>query len=913
MKKISKWMFSMTISGALLLIVALAIAFATLIESNYGTAAAKALIYKTWWFDALWILLTINMAGSIFKNKLYKKKKWAVLIFHLAFIIMVIGAGVTRYFGYESSMHIREGDSSNIIKTTDSYIGIEIKNDGHKINDDKKITFSAYSNKKFKKVYNINEHKIIVKKKIFIPSSNAIIAYISVDDSTKELLIYGRENLVGEFFNVEINGVKISLSYGSKNIKIPFLIKLNDFKLERYFGSQSPSSFISDVIVIDNEKSKKVRHSIFMNNVLNYRGYRFFQSSYDQDEKGTLLSVNHDFWGTTITYVGYFLMMLGFVLALFSRGSRFQELLRKTSKHKISKTIILLFIASASFLFSSPEIKAMQSDSTKTLNVIDKSHAESFGELLTLDSKGRIKPMHTVASEVSRKLMKKKSYKDLNPGQVFLGMLSEPNVWQYEKIIKISNPEVQKYIKINSNYASYIDLIEPGMSGYKIKDVVEEAYAKKPAQRNKFDKEVMKVDEKMNLCYNIFSGSILKIYPAKIGKDSYWFTIDKLKNQLSRDDYSSVQISISEYFNALWQANKSGDWTIANKNLQVLKDYQIKNGGVNIPSSYKVKLEILYNKSDIFNKLAKYFGILGLILLVLNFILIFKPNLNLKSVLLFAFYLALLLFVIHSLGLAVRWYISGHAPWSNGYESMLYVAWATSLSGLIFVKKSKITLAATSVLASLILFIANLSWMDPTISNLVPVLKSFWLIIHVAVITASYGFLALAALLGAINLIIMISRTKKNYSRIGITIDEISNIIKINIIIGLYLLTIGTFLGAIWANESWGRYWGWDPKESWALISILIYAFVVHMWKIPGLKGNYSISFGSFIAFGSILMTYFGVNYFLAGMHSYAGGEAISIPNGIYYGIGIVIILSIVAYFSEKSISEEDKSSLVNK
>lgn len=209
-------------------------------------------------------------------------------------------------------------------------------------------------------------------------------------------------------------------------------------------------------------------------------------------------------------------------------------------------------------------------------------------------------------------------------------------------------------------------------------------------------------------------------------------------------------------------------------------------------------------------------------------------------------------------------------------------------------------LAATAVLASIILMVAHLSWLDPEITNLVPVLKSYWLTIHVSIITASYGFLALGALLGFISLIIMILKSNKNQSALRNKIKELSYINERSLIIGLYLLTIGSFLGGIWANESWGRYWGWDPKETWSLVTILVYTFIVHMGYTPGLRTEYNFSLFSLVGFSSVIMTYFGVNYYLSGLHSYAAGDPVPIPTFVYYTIAIIVIVALSAWLRER-------------
>jgi cytochrome c-type biogenesis protein CcsB len=253
-----------------------------------------------------------------------------------------------------------------------------------------------------------------------------------------------------------------------------------------------------------------------------------------------------------------------------------------------------------------------------------------------------------------------------------------------------------------------------------------------------------------------------------------------------------------------------------------------------------------------------------------------------------------LLFALHTLGLIARWYVSGHAPWSNAYESMIYVAWATMFFTLAFDRKSKLTVASGTFVASMILMVAHLSWMDPEIANLQPVLNSYWLMIHVAVIVASYGPFTLGMVLGLVALILMLFTNEKNKALMSLHIKEITYINEMALTIGLVMLTIGNFLGGQWANESWGRYWGWDPKETWALISIMVYAFVIHARFVPALRGLFSFNFMSVLAFASILMTYFGVNFHLTGMHSYATGEKQNVDIYMYILISFLVFSSIV-------------------
>jgi cytochrome c-type biogenesis protein CcsB len=238
---------------------------------------------------------------------------------------------------------------------------------------------------------------------------------------------------------------------------------------------------------------------------------------------------------------------------------------------------------------------------------------------------------------------------------------------------------------------------------------------------------------------------------------------------------------------------------------------------------------------------------------------------------------------------------------------MIFISWVTLLAGFIFTRKSNFALSATAVLAGMTLMVAHLSFMDPEITNLVPVLKSYWLTLHVSVITGSYGFLGLGAILGIINMILLLLTNSKNKERISNTVDELTVINFRTLTLGLYFLTIGTFLGAVWANESWGRYWGWDPKETWSLITIIVYAFVIHSRMIPGMKNIYTFNILSLFAFSSVLMTYFGVNYYLSGLHSYASGDPVPVPGFVYVTVALLVILCVTAFFKYKTLQKANK------
>ena len=351
------------------------------------------------------------------------------------------------------------------------------------------------------------------------------------------------------------------------------------------------------------------------------------------------------------------------------------------------------------------------------------------------------------------------------------------------------------------------------------------------------------------------------------------------------------------YLGALQQDKASGDFTQSGKFLEGIKKSQIDNGGTVMLSEAKIRTEIRYNEYDIFKKLFSWYMYASLLMLFLLIFQIFRDKSKGINVTVKTFkYIIIGLAVLHTAGLIARWYISGHAPWSDAYETMIYIAWAVMIFAMVLGRKSDLAFAAATFIAAMFLMIAHWNWLDPFIANLQPVLNSYWLMIHVAIIVGSYGPFAIGMILGVVSLLLMVLTTTKNKEKMLLNIKEITIINEMALTIGLVMLTIGNFLGGMWANESWGRYWGWDPKETWALISIMAYAFIIHMRLVPGLRGRFAFNFASIIGFSFIIFTYFGVNFYLSGLHSYQSGQQVGSLKTIAIAVGIVALLAILAY-----------------
>ena len=1026
MKKIAEFLFSMKTMAVLVTVFAVSIAAATFIENDFGTEMARQKVYNASWFELLLLLIAVNLVGNVVTRKLYRQAKWPVGLFHLAFVVIIAGAALTRYLGYEGIMHIREGESSrmllgdgrafqvwaknsetpgltvdlsyrNLQRTgfTESLLlnGKEIRfrktgfipravetvtdqpggdtvlavillsgNSRETVFIENHTTFHRaglsfsfnteglpslvnirlqngnlylYSDHMMhvrdmtspadsflipgewhpfreRKIYRLGEQRFVLKQLhpsaavhwITAPhsaSDDFLVDVLQVDiiseNSVRHVEIPFVEEGPGTGTVVGMGENQLILTFGPSLHILPFSVYLHDFNLERYPGSNSPASYASQVTLTDEERNVRKDYRIYMNNIMKYRGYRFYQSSYDRDEKGTVLSVNRDMPGTMVTYAGYFLLVAGMLFTFMHPRSRFRTLLRKDGNRN---GIIL-----AGFLVLS-SAQGFAQEGNRVL-LPEKHQTTNFGRVLVQSGQGRIRPVHSLAADMVHKVTRRDRFNGWHPMQIFLGMHLDPYGWQSVKMIRIPGTEVAQFLGTEGPYASFADFfdLEKDPPRYRLTEQVNRAYAKSPGERTRFDKDILQVDERVNVVYMTFSGQFLRMFPQENDPDHAWYASHQAEFFSSGEDSLFVANLAGAYFEAFREGMQTGNFSRADELLQYLKVYQEEKSTLDIPGPFRIRLEILYHEWNVFKKLIPFYGITSLLFLLLLLVQVVVPRFSVAGFSRAVKYFLLPGFAIHTLGLAARWIIAGHAPWSNGYESMIYVSWATMLAGFLFSRRTAVTLAAASLLAALTLFVAHLSWMNPEITRLVPVLQSYWLTLHVSVITASYGFFGLSAILGLVNMILFALENAVNRKRIDTRLLELTRVSELSLLPGLFLLTTGTVLGAVWANESWGRYWGWDPKETWSLVTILVYTFIAHMRLIPGMWNLYRFNLAAMAGFGSVLMTYFGVNYYLSGLHSYAGGDSAPVPGFLYIAVAGIIFLALLALWNQKRFAAE--------
>lgn len=689
--------------------------------------------------------------------------------------------------------------------------------------------------------------------------------------------------------------LQIETDRGTLRYALPFEVELVRFTLTRYPGSASPSAYESELLVHVDGQTIPVRVS--MNNVLDVKGYRFFQASYDPDEKGTVLSVNRDVEGRNITYTGYLLLLAGLLYSLFGSHTRFRQLARQLNKLGGKVLIGIVGCCCCLSAWAQTAVSAAPAEEIVLRQVVDPSHAARFGRLPMQSPAGRMMPINTFSSELLRKLHKADRFGQLNGDQFLLSLLAMPEKWVHIPLIAFSNQALANYYELSTPACAYVELFDTN-GHYKLQERLEAAYAKMPAQRNAFDKDLIKLDEQINIFHQLIRYQWLPIFPLRGDPAHKWYAPGEDLSAFSGKDSLFVSQIMGWYLQEVREGLKTDDWKKADEVLAMIDTYQQAQEEILDIRPAKMEAEIRYNQLDLFRQCKKGYLILGGLLLVCAFAALFNPRRSLRYVMRGLIGLIIGVFLLHIYGMGMRWYIGGYAPWSNSYETMVYVAWATVCAGLFFLRKSTLTFALATLFGGVILFVSGLNWMDPQIGTLVPVLKSPWLMFHVAVIVGAYGFFGISCLIGLTNLVMMSLSRQRTSQLVEMRIRELSLVSEMSLWVGLALMTVGTFLGAIWANESWGRYWGWDPKETWALITMIVYAIVTHLRMAKDGCSLWLFNLLSVIAFYSVLMTFLGVNYLLSGMHSY--GQNDHVDQLFFYFYLSLFLVALLAFFAHK-------------
>ncbi len=658
--------------------------------------------------------------------------------------------------------------------------------------------------------------------------------------------LFSRQGVIHLRQGESINQYYVAETETGMSVKtLPFQVRLDRFDIAYHDGTAAASDYVSRVTITDN--GKKVEGVVSMNNIFSYRDYRMYQNSFDEDLRGSLLSINNDPWGIGVTYVGYALLFFSLIWMLIDPKGTFRRLLRSPLLKQGTAVALLLLIGAVD---------------VQALPTLSKESAKEFGQLHILYN-DRICPLQTFAIDFTKKLYGKGHYKEFSAEQVLTGFIFWGDDWANEPIVKVKGGDLRHQLNIDK-YVSVNSLFGQGHDDYRIGPFLQEYYN---GNHDALHKQALQLDEKMMLVMNLRTGMLLKMFPnTHDGKTTWNSPSEKLPSTVNTQD----AVFISSVFNQLYHDTQTMDFAHFGSVMDEIKLFQEQHCGTSMPSAMKDGAEYIYNK-------VSFVTILFMVNLTMAFFSLFllivqmtrRSILNGGKDLISVFLrdgIMVLSFLALTFCIALRWVIKGTLPMSNGYETMLFIAWFVMLTTLLVrlnMRDMPVNLSSLIVMAGFLssgffLLVSHINQMDPQITHLMPVLNSPLLSLHVSVIMMAYALLSLTFICGIVGLAVKSSA------------EQLAVLSRIMLYPSLTTMGIGIFIGAIWANVSWGQYWSWDPKETWALITFMVYAIAVHQQSLPAFRQPRIYHAFMVVAFLSILMTYFGVNYFLGGMHSYA-------------------------------------------
>ena len=625
-----------------------------------------------------------------------------------------------------------------------------------------------------------------------------------------------------------------------KTKELGFEVSLKNFNVVNYPGTDAPMDYVTTLTA--NTQEIKVS----MNNIGSFNGYRFIQSGYDSDMQGTTLGVYHDPWGIGITYTGYALLFISLIATMASKKTRMRHLYRKALSLQGAKAWAVTALLAVSSFATSANAQEMVK--------IDGDIADDFGKICVLYN-SRITPINTVATSFITKLCGKPTWDGLSSNQVFAGWIFDVPCWETVKMIEIKEKKAQELLGINGKWASFDDFWD-NYNNYKLDAPLKKAYKDGDT---KLQKQLRDADEKFNIIRMLYGGEMLKMFPYA-GKQGHmqWFAPGQPLGNLKLDEKELVFIKKSMDY--LAESIITGDKARAEEIAKKIYSYQHVRGKAVVPTKFRIYTETFYNKTNAQRLPVMLYLTLSLLLAIVSTLSL--NNGKQKKTRLVSSVLTWVMLIHTTLLLALRWFVSGHLPMSNGYETMQFMAWATLIVTLVMQKRFLPVKQFGPLLSSFALLVAMITDGNPQITQLMPVLQSPLLSVHVMVIMFSYALFGLTALIGLQGLIAHHRKQEEKE-------QQLAALSQFLLYPAVALIAIGIFIGAIWANVSWGRYWSWDSKETWALITMLIYSVPLHA-DIKWLRKAQHMHIYMLLAFLSVLMTYFGVNYFLSGMHSYA-------------------------------------------
>lgn len=637
--------------------------------------------------------------------------------------------------------------------------------------------------------------------------------------------------------------------------KLPFELRLESFDVKYHDGTRAEADYVSRFTITDGGATQ--RAEVSMNNVWKYRSVRFYQSSYDPDMRGSILALNSDPWGIPVTYAGYALLFLSLVWLLVDPKGAFRRLFKSDMMRRGVLSVMAV---------------CAMSQAAGAANTLPRETADRLGRLNILYN-DRVCPLQTFAVDFTKKLCGSARYGDYTPEQVLAGFIFYGDEWSAEPIIRVKNGPLRDALQLPGR-CSVNTFFNQVMGGYILGPYLNEYYH---GHNDKFHKQVADIDDRLMMVMELRRGTLLRVFPFTSGGKTTWYSpteniTDTLVDEAHRKYMQNV-------FSLIYGEVLAGSYGNVDKILDKMLKYQQLNGGSSLPSAAQVKAERLYNAIPFATILFMVNLTLGVVLLIIGLIRLIRPvktdkpdrpdKALLRAVPVVGGALLGLSLLALTACIALRWIVGGRVPMANGYETMLLMAWFVMVLALVAARRFRIALPFGFLMSGFFLLVSHINQMDPQITHIMPVLSSPLLSVHVSVIMMSFALLSLTFICGLTAIILRLVRGRNAVELDG-QLDSLALLSRLLLYPALALLGVGIFVGAIWANVSWGAYWSWDAKEVWGLITLMVYAVAAHAASVPFLRRSMGYHIFMTLAFLTIVMTYFGVNYFLGGMHSYA-------------------------------------------
>lgn len=637
--------------------------------------------------------------------------------------------------------------------------------------------------------------------------------------------------------------------------KLPFELRLESFDVKYHDGTRAEADYVSRFTITDGGATQ--RAEVSMNNVWKYRSVRFYQSSYDPDMRGSILALNSDPWGIPVTYAGYALLFLSLVWLLVDPKGAFRRLFKSDMMRRGVLSVMAV---------------CAMSQAAGAANTLPRETADRLGRLNILYN-DRVCPLQTFAVDFTKKLCGSARYGDYTPEQVLAGFIFYGDEWSAEPIIRVKNGPLRDALQLPGR-CSVNTFFNQVMGGYILGPYLNEYYH---GHNGKFHKQVADIDDRLMMVMELRRGTLLRVFPFTSGGKTTWYSpteniTDTLVDEAHRKYMQNV-------FSLIYGEVLAGSYGNVDKILDKMLKYQQLNGGSSLPSAAQVKAERLYNAIPFATILFMVNLTLGVVLLIIGLVRLIRPvktdkpdrpdKALLRAVPVVGGALLGLSLLALTACIALRWIVGGRVPMANGYETMLLMAWFVMVLALVAARRFRIALPFGFLMSGFFLLVSHINQMDPQITHIMPVLSSPLLSVHVSVIMMSFALLSLTFICGLTAIILRLVRGRNAVELDG-QLDSLALLSRLLLYPALTLLGVGIFVGAIWANVSWGAYWSWDAKEVWGLITLMVYAVAAHAASVPFLRRSMGYHIFMTLAFLTLVMTYFGVNYFLGGMHSYA-------------------------------------------